>query len=158
MLTNKKFSFIIIISIVLLALIGFYAAPAFRQLTLKLLGDMPVGVSSEESLFRLNLLLAFTLAFYPILTALVNFVFQAKGKYLYVIPTAMFATMFFFYGIRLYNIHEMIQEQTERLGVQVIMTVPFEQLQVENFVFIGAMIGGIVGAVFMKRLQKKGKI
>lgn len=155
---KKKYTFIIIVASLLLGLTSFYTAVFFRQFTLILLGNQPVSISSSEAIFRLNLLFAITFAFYPLLTALVNFVFQAKGKYSYLVPLSMFGTMLLFYGIRLYNVHEMFVEGSEKFGVSIITLLPFEQLQIESFLFVGSMIGGIVGAVFMKKLQKKGKI
>lgn len=158
MSSSKRFTIIAFITALILGVLGFYLAPYFRLLSLKLLGDIPVGVSNTDAIFRLNLLFAFTLAFFPILTALVNFVFQAKEKYSFLVPVSMFGTMILFYVVRLYNIHELLIEESEKYGIGIIMQLPIEQLQIENFLFVGAMIGGIVGAVFMKRNQKKGKI
>lgn len=158
MYSKNKFHFILLVLMILLGVIGFFSAPLLRDFTLIWLKDLHIGISSDSAIFRLNLLFAITLAFFPVLTGLVNFVYQAKGKYSYITPLSMLGTLLIFYCIRLYNVHEMMVEEAGKFGVSIILQLPFEQLQIENFVFVGAMVGGIVGAIFMKRLQKRGKI
>lgn len=158
MKSKKLYGLFILLIAISLWIIAFYSYPLFKKLNLFLLGNPPASVAPENVVMRLKILFATTFAFFPLMVAFVNIVFQAKRKYSYLIYLSMSISMLVFYTVRMYNVHLLLVEQKERLGNNIIMQLPLAQMQIESFVFVGAMIGAIVGAIFMKRFQKKGKI
>ena len=106
--------------------------------------------------FRIVFALAFGMI--PLFTGLVSFLFQTKGKYTYIIYLSMLISMIIFWQVRILNLNELLKEQAQKYGEHFRIQLPVDQMQVETFMFVGSMIGCIIAALFLKRLQKKNLI
>jgi hypothetical protein len=69
----------------------------------------------------------------------------------------MFISMLIFAGIRIYNVNDFYNQEQRKFGEHIRLQYPMENLQIVSFMFIGAMVGCIVGALFLNRIQKKLK-
>lgn len=144
------------ISIVLFAL-AFFSYPLFEKLVGYLLGDISIVAVSVDTFFKQQLLFALTFAFIPLLTSLTNFLFQMKGKHTYFVYLSMFLSMLVFGGVRIYNLREDFATEREKFGEHFQLQCPMENLQVETFMFVGCLIGCIIGALFLNKIQRKQK-
>ncbi len=144
------------ISIVLFAL-AFFSYPLFEKLVTYLLGDIPIMAVNVKTVFNLKLLFAITFAIIPLMTGLTNFLFQMKGKYTYFVYLSMFLSMIVFGGVRIYNIKENYSSERSGISEYIQLQYPMENLQIVTFMFVGCLIGCIVGALFLNKIQKKAK-
>lgn len=143
------------IASILLFGIGFFTYPLVERLISNLLNNIPIVTLEKNTATKLKYLFAVTLTLIPLLTALTNFLFQMKGKYNYFVYLSMFISMLVFGGIRIYNVLQYYNEQQLKIGNSIRLEYPMENLQIISFMFIGAMIGCIAGAVLLKRVQSK---
>src|SRR5690554_2503835 len=145
-----------IISIILFVA-AYLAYPLFESLVDVLLNHIPITVTDMKTPFRIQLLFALTFAFIPLLVALTGFLFQTKGKHTQYIYISMLLSMTIFGGIRILNIQQFYTEKQAQIGDHIQLQYPMENLQIVSFMFVGSMIGCIVGAIFLKRAVKKVK-
>ncbi len=145
-----------LISILLFG-IAYWVYPYFEKLVDVLLNHIPVTVTDMKTPFRLRLLFAITFAFIPLLVALTSFLFQTKGKHTQYMYLSMIISMMIFGGIRIFNIRQFYAESQSQIGEHIKLQYPMENLQIISFMFVGSMIGCIVGAIFLKRIMKKIK-
>ena len=140
---------------VLLFVIAYSAYPLFEKLMDILLNHIPITAVDIRTPFQLRLLFAMTFAFIPLLVALTGFFFQTKGKHSHYIYTSMILSMLIFGGIRIFNIRQFYTERQSLIGEHIQLQYPMENLQIVSFMFVGSMIGCVVGAIFLKRIMKK---
>lgn len=155
---KRKYGIIYPIASVVLFAIGYFSYPQVEKLIDILLGHIPIIPMEPSTPVKLKYLFATTLASIPLLTALTNFLFQMKGKKNYFVYLSMFISMLVFAGIRIYNVIQYYKEQQSQIGEHIRLQYPMENLQIISFMFVGAMIGCIVGALFFNRIQKKSKL
>jgi|GEM_PF-5133940 len=150
------------VSVPLISIILFIAAwlcyPLFEKLINYQLNYLPLVVVEKSTPVKLKLLFSVTFAIIPLLTAMVNFLFQAKGKYNYYVYLSMLVSMIIFSQFRVYSVRKLIEEEQARFGEYIRIQFAVENLQIVSFMFIGTMLGCIVGALFLKRFQKLNKL
>lgn len=152
---KNKYVIIYPVASVVLFVIGYFSYPFVEQLIHVLLNNIPIVPMESSTPIKLTYLFATTLAAIPLLTALTNFLFQMKGKYNYFVYLAMFFSILIFGGIRIYNVNQYYVEEQRKFGEHIRLQFPMENLQIVSFMFVGAMVGCIVGALFLNRIQKK---
>jgi len=137
---------------------AFYAYPYFQKLVYLQLNNPTLMVFDVDISLRFRIVFALAFGMIPLFTGLVSFLFQTKGKYTYIIYLSMLISMIIFWQVRILNLNELLKEQAQKYGEHFRIQLPVDQMQVETFMFVGSMIGCIIAALFLKRLQKKNLI
>lgn len=148
---------IYLLASIALFVVAYFIYPYFYTFSLWLLGDITIVATQPNTLFYNQVLFAITYASIPLMIALTNFLFQMKGQKRYFVLIAMLVSSLIFGGWRIYTVRTFYAEHQASYGELIHLQYPAENLQIVTFLFIGAMIGVVIGAVLLKKQQKKIK-
>lgn len=143
---------------IILFAVAYLLFPYYSQLIKSQLGDIPL-VEMEKGTNQSNrLLLSITFGIIPLMVGVVNFLFQAKGKYNFYVYISMIASLLIFNQYRIYSLKQNFIKEQAKYGEYIRIQFAIENLHIETFTFIGALIGCVVGALFLNRFKKRNML